>query len=469
MKRSVFIIGGVILIVLLIAGVGYQRAIASTASANTATQTVKVTRGSLSATVSASGNVSAPSTTALAFSSSGKVAQVAVKVGDAVKKGQLLMKLDTTDLDLALRTAQGNLMSAQASYDATQVSLQYALKTAQTNLASAQASYDSAKANNATNADQLVVAKAALDKAQVALDSAQQAYNAVAWRPDIGMTTQSATLQSATSEYQSALATYKITAASINDTALRTAQASLNSAQIALEQAQKNVDTSTRSAQATLDSAKIAVTQAQRNLDNASLYAPYDGLVSAVNFNAGDTASGTAVSVFDTSKLEVKLSIAEVDMAKVAVGETAEMTLDALAGKTYTATVTAIAPVGTVSSGVVNYPVTVNITNPDGDIKPGMTATLAVQVDHRDNVLLIPTRAVKTQNNQKVVNVLVDGKTVQKQVQTGLSSDTMIEVTKGLSEGDEVVVSGTTTTSSNRAMGGLNILGIGGAGGPPPQ
>lgn len=465
MKRSFVITGGAVLIVLLILGAGYQRMTASAASPSTATQTVKVTRGSLSATVSASGNVSAPSTAALALSSSGKVAQVAVKVGYAIKKGQLLMRLDTTDLELALKTAQGNLTSAQASYDSTQLSLQYALKTAQTNLASAKASYDAAKAKNATNADQLVVAQAALDKARVTLESAQQAYNVVAWRPDIGMTTQSATLQSATSEYRSALATYEITAAGINDTALRTAQASLDSAQIALEQAQKNLDTSTRTSQATVDSTKIAVAQAQRNLDNAGLYAPFDGYVSAVNFAVGDSASGTAVSVVDLSKLQVKLSIAEVDMAKIALGETAQVTLDALTGKSYTATVSAIAPVGTVSSGVVNYSVMVNITDADADIRPGMTATLAVQVDHRDNVLLVPTRAVKTQNGQKVVTVVADGKTAQKQVQTGLSSDTMIEVTKGLSEGDEVVVSGTTTTSS-RSTGGISILGVGGAGGP---
>ena len=376
------------------------------------------------------------------------------------------MQLDTTDLKLALSTAQTSLASQQASFDSTQASLQFAIKTAQTNLASAQASYDSAKAKNGTNLDQLIVAKSALDKAKVSLDQAQAAYNVIAWRPDVGMTTQAATLQSATSDYNSALASYKITAAGINDTALRTAQASLDSAQVAVDQAQKNLDTSTRTAQASLDNAKVAVEQAQRNLDNANLYAPFDGSVSTVNFGAGDTASGTAVSIVNLSNLQVKVTIAEVDMAKVKVGETAEMTLDALPGKTYTANATAIGPVGTVTSGVVNYPVTVSIAKADAEIRPGMTATLAVEVDHRDNVLLIPTRAVRTQNNQKIVSVLSEGKPVQKTIETGLSGDTMIEVTRGLQEGDSVVVNQTQTTTSNRS-GGIGVPGLGGPGGPP--
>lgn len=462
MKRRTRIIGGVVLVVLIVAGVfGWQRMTASAASTTTRVQTATVTRGSLSATVNASGNVSAPTSAALAFQSSGRVAQVPVKVGDQVKKGQLLMQLDTTDLQLALKTAQTSLASQQASFDATQASLQFAIKTAQANLASAQANYDSAKSKNATNLDQLIVAKSALDKAKVTLDQAQSAYNVVAWRPDIGMTSQSATLQSATSDYNSALASYKITAAGINDTALRTAQASLDSAQIALDQAQKNLDTSTRTAQAALDNAKAAVDQAQRNLDNANLYAPFDGSVSTVNFGAGDTASGTAVSIVNLSNLQVKVTIAEVDMAKVKVGETAEMTLDALPGKTYTATVTAIGPVGTVTSGVVNYPVTVSITKADADIRPGMTATLAVEVDHRENVLLIPTRAVRSQNNQKIVTVVSQGKSVQKTIETGLSGDTMIEVTHGLNEGDAVAVNQTQTTTSNRS-GGVALPGLGG-------
>ncbi len=174
MKRKFVLVGTALIIVCAIAAfLGYQRMAASAAASTIKVQTTTVSRGTLASTVAASGNVTAPNTAALAFSSSGQVAQVAVQVGDKVKKGQLLMQLDTTDLDLALKTAQASLASAQASYDSTQASLQYAVETAQANLASAQASHDSAKATDATKLDQLIVAKTALDEAKVTLQSAQ--------------------------------------------------------------------------------------------------------------------------------------------------------------------------------------------------------------------------------------------------------------------------------------------------------
>jgi HlyD family secretion protein len=447
-KRNRVILGGLVVVILAVVGfIVWQRVSAGPAATAPRAQTTTVTRGTLVATVSAAGNVSAPTTAALAFSSAGRVAKVAVQVGDKVKKDQLLMQLDTTDLALSLKTAQASLASAQANYDSTQVSLQAAVKTAQANVASAQASLDAAKQKNTTNADQLIVAKVTLDKAKVALANAQGAYDAIAWRGDAGMTTQAATLQTATADYNSAVANYNITAAGINDTAVRTAQASLDNANLSLDQAQKNIDTSTKTAQATLDNAKTAVDQAQRNLDKASLYAPFDGVVSAVNFSAGDTAgTSTAVSMVDLSNLQVKLTIAEVDMSRVAVGQAAQMTLDALPGKTYQAQVTAISPVGTVTQGVVNYPVVVAVQSPDGAIKPGMTANLAVEVEKRENVLLVPTRAVRTQGAQKVVTVEYKGESIQTPVSTGLANDSQVEITNGLQEGDVVVLNQTTTT-----------------------
>jgi RND family efflux transporter MFP subunit len=232
-----------------------------------------------------------------------------------------------------------------------------------------------------------------------------------------------------------------------------------------LEQAQKNLETKLATAQATLDNAKLEVEQAQRNLENAKLVAPYDGVISAVNYGIGDNASGTAVTIVDLSLLQVKVTVAEVDVAKIKLGQTATMTLDALPGKTYNAKVIAISPVGTVTSGVVNYTTTLEITDADGSIKPGMTANLTIEVERRDNVLLIPTRAVQTKGNQKIVTVQLKGQSVTKVVAVGLSNDTYVEITDGLQEGDVVVINQTTTKSTTTG-GGIGIPGIGG-GGPP--
>lgn len=405
MKRNTIIIGIVVVVILITAAIfGLQRLNASAAT-TARLPTATVERGTLVATVSAAGNVSAVKSAALAFQTTGRVTVVNAQVGDVVKANQLLMQLDTTDLLLALKNAQAGLVSAQANYD-------------------------SAKAKDAQNSNQLIVAKGQLDKAIVTLQQAQGNYNAIAWRGDVGATPQAAALQSATIDYQTALANFNLTAATINDSALRVAQASL-------------------------DGAKVAVEQAQRNIDKARIIAPFDGIVAAVNYNVGDSAgTNTALALADISTLQVKVTLAEVDVAKVKVGQSAQMTLDALPGATFDAQVTALGPVATVTSGVVNYPVIVSVNNPNSSIKPGMTANLAIQVDRRDNVLLIPTRAVRTQGNQKQVTVLYKGQSINTPITTGLASDTQIEVMSGLKEGDQVVVQQTTTRSTSFGPGG---------------
>ncbi|HEX7593334.1 MAG TPA: efflux RND transporter periplasmic adaptor subunit, partial [Anaerolineae bacterium] len=323
---------------------------ANTAAASAVrAQTSTIKRGSLIATLAEAGNVSAPTTSSAAFVSTtgaviaGRVAKVNVQLGDKVKAGQVLMELDPSDLQRALQTAQASLSNAQGS------------------LSNSQASLDSAKIKASQTVNQLIIAKTSLDSATVALQTAQAAYDTIAWRPDAGMMTQATALQTATNSYQSALANYNITASNLSDTsALRTAQNNIN-------QAQNNVD-----------QAQIAVTQAQDNLDRAKLVSPISGTVSAVNYNVGDTASGTAVAIVDLSKIQVKVTIGEIDISTVKIGQTAQLTMDALPGKTYTATVSAINPVGTISSGVVNYAVIAQLNDPKGDVLPGMTANLAI-------------------------------------------------------------------------------------------
>src|SRR5512142_959540 len=219
MKRNGMIIGGIVIILLMVAGIfGWETLSANAAAENNRVQTATVQRGTLVATVSAAGNVTAPQQSALTFQTTGRVAQVNVQAGDAVKKGQVLMMLDTTELDLALKGAQANLASAQANFDA-------------------------AKAKTGTNADQLLAAKAAVDKAASVVQQAQAAYDRIggASNPSIGMTSQAVTLQQATSDYNAAVANYKVTASGINDTALRTAQAQVDSAQVAVDQANSNL------------------------------------------------------------------------------------------------------------------------------------------------------------------------------------------------------------------------------------
>lgn len=415
MKRNVIVIGVVVVIVAIVAVFfSVQQMNANAAASAVRVQTSAVKRGSLVATLAEAGNVSAVNTSSIAFETStqtpltGRVAKVDVQIGDKVKAGQVLMELDPTDLQLALASAQSTLSNAQASLN-------------------------SAKIKSSQGLNQLIIAKTGLDNAAASLQTAQSAYDVIAWRPDAGLMSQATALQTATNAYQSALASYNITASNLSDNS-------------ALTTAQNGVD-----------QAQTALTQAQDNLSKANLISPINGTVSAVNYNVGDTASGVAVVVVDLSKIQVKVTIAEVDIPSVKVGQTAQMTMDALPGKTYTATVAAINPAANVTSGVVNYAVIASVTDPDGDVLPGMTANLAIETSRRDNVLLAPLRAVKTQGTQKIATVLYKGQQITTPVTTGLQNDTLVEITSGLNEGDEVIISG--TTSTQRGGGGGILLG----------
>ena len=267
----------IILVVIAVLGVGgyfiWQQQ-QNTAKAATTRQTATVTRGALAATVSGAGNLYAPQQTNLNFQLTGvPITKVNVQVGDKVKAGDLLAQVDDSDLQFSLRTAQSNLKSAQAKLTQTKTpASKDDVATAQAQVDSAQAAYDAAVIKYGHTNDQITVAKAALEKATITLQQAQAAYNLVAWRPDVGMSSQATTLQQATIDYQSALANYNLTLTGINDTSVKSAVQSLASANANLTKliappTQQDLDI----AQASVDNAQVAVDQAKRKLDQARI------------------------------------------------------------------------------------------------------------------------------------------------------------------------------------------------------
>jgi HlyD family secretion protein len=200
---------------------------------------------------------------------------------------------------------------------------------------------------------------------------------------------------------------------------------------------------------------------------NVQLIAPFDGTITQVNidqfFNA---SSGTAaMQISDLSKLQVTENMAEVDNVKLKVGQDVNITMDALPDRTaLKGKVDQIALVGVTTQGVVNYPVVITLTDPDPNIiKTGMTANVGIVVEERDNVLLVPNRAVKTIGRQRVVNVVqpVVGQ-LQVPITVGLANESQTEVTSGLKEGDLVVINATSTTPNRTGPGGFGP----GGGGP---
>ncbi len=436
-------------------------------------QTATVTRGSLQATVSAAGTIAAPAQVAVPFQNSGQVKAVNVKVGDRVKAGQVLAVLDSTSLEAALASAQAGLDMAQAQLAATQKGpLASQVKSDAAALSSAQTAYQAAQAKTSNLGDQLVIDQNNLDNAATELNDAQNAYSNLfefvrsgnprgAFVPPAGQqwSQQKVALDNAKINYEVAVATYNLDAASVNNSSLASAAAQVAQAQAALDDL-KSTPTAqdVQLGELSVQSAQIAVDQAKLNLLKSQLIAPFDGVVAQVNLQVGQPSSASTqpVVLANLSQLEAQVLVAETDVPRVQVGQPVQVTFDALPSQTFTATVVEVALVGQTASGVVNYPVTIALNQADPQIRPGMTANVTIVVEQRDNILLVPNRAIKLSGRQRTVTVLKDGKPTVVDVTLGMSGDTESEVTSGLNEGDVVVVPQTTTTTG----------GGGGFGGP---
>ena len=255
---------------------------------------------------------------------------------------------------------------------------------------------------------------------------------------------------------------------------VQSAQASLNQAVANLQLKQAGATAQDLIvAQAAVDQAAAQLEQAKSNLAGAVLTAPFTGVVAAVGANPGEQvgSSSIPVTLVDTRQVRVDVVVDETDVAKVQPGQQATLTLDALPGQRIPGTVSVVAPTGTVTQGVVNYSVQIQVDPAQAPgIRPGMTATAQIITQSKADVVYVPNRALRTQGRTRTVEVLdAEGKTSTRPVQVGLANDQITEILNGVQPGDRVVIP-TTTTAAVRAPGGLGggFGGPGGPGGPPP-
>jgi RND family efflux transporter MFP subunit len=197
--------------------------------------------------------------------------------------------------------------------------------------------------------------------------------------------------------------------------------------------------------------AELGVQQAQIDLDNNTLVAPFDGVVGAIAGNPGETApSGNNgfLTLVDPREVRVDVTVDEADVAKLVVGQASNITFDALPGRPFRGKVISIAPSGTITQGVVNYPVSLSIDSRNQVLPAGLTASSTITIEEKNDVLLVPSRAVRRVGRDQVVEVPgEDGKPSPRPVKTGVQNDSLVEISDGLTEGDQVLITGTTTKS----------------------
>jgi HlyD family secretion protein len=194
-----------------------------------------------------------------------------------------------------------------------------------------------------------------------------------------------------------------------------------------------------------LETAKLSLESAKLNLEKAVIMAPFDGVVADITITEGKEISTAAlatpaISLVDTSEIEIRGFIDEIDVAMVQPGQEANILLDALPDEEINGSVTFISLVSTVRAGVVSYATTITLENPVAGLRDGMSATAEVIIERRDDVLLIPNRAIRgTLENPKVV-VLVDEQVEEREITLGLTDGINTEVLSGLEEGEKVVL-----------------------------
>jgi len=212
----------------------------------------------------------------------------------------------------------------------------------------------------------------------------------------------------------------------------------------AKEAAVRQAEASVASQKAEIDRANANLASADAEYGKSILRSPIDGVVTARDVTAGEivASSASAIALISEATFEIKSYVPEADIAKVHVGDTATVTLDAYGDEVaFDATISSIDPAETVIEGVSTYRVVLQFTTPDERVRSGMTANVTIMSGTRTDAIIIPQRAVFTDNGQRAVRVLKNGLPETVQIETGLRGSTgNIEVTSGISEGDQIIV-----------------------------
>jgi multidrug efflux pump subunit AcrA (membrane-fusion protein) len=363
-----------------------------------------VTRRDLSAVVTATGTIKAMVGAEVKVGSRipGRVEELAVQVGDRVKAGQVIARLEQDDLRAAVEKARADLAAAEAK-------LATVRKGARAQeIQTAEAAVRQAEANRLL--------------AQVNLDRYRQLYQ------DGGIALQ--VVDTAGRDYDVAVAQ------------ARTAQEQLSLIR------EKYTPEDLQLAEAEVGQAKAALRIAEANLGYATITAPMSGVLASVSTQQGETVtSGSAaaqaptfVTIIDLNRLQVDAYVDETDIGKVHVGQDAVFTVDAFPDKEFRGRVTAIYPKALIQQNVVDYDVVIAIDNREGLLRPDMTTNTTITVAKREKVLAIPNQAVRREDGYRVVLVEETGGLVRRTVKTGWKDKNYTEVLSNLKEGEQVVV-----------------------------
>ncbi len=422
---------------------------ASSASQTEAERAAVIGRGDLRETVSVTAPLEARQRSDLTFLLSGKVAIVNVTTGQRVQAGDLLMQLDTSAYEL-------NIADAALAVELQQVALeQLQAGPSQFDVAAASAAVQQAQAqldrlSQPVSDEAIRIAQANLQIAESQRLIAYQNWtNQEDLYPNGGYAVDLARKQAEASEMAVQIAVLELANAQegASSSQVASARAAVRQAQAALSRLLEGPsDIDIQLAQLQIEQAELALENARASLNDAQIIAPYDGVVVAVHYRPGESATAglPAVTLIDDSQFYIDVLVDEIDIARVAPGQLAFIGLDAYPEAHVSGHVLRISPVAISIAGVNSFEVRIGLDAADVPLRDGMTATVDIVVSELTDVLLVPNWAIRFDQATGTAFVNVqrpDGSVEEVPIDIGKRGATMSEVRSGLQEGDIVVVS----------------------------
>jgi HlyD family secretion protein len=501
---------------------GYQNLTKDEGTVQYATATVE--KGTLVVSVSGSGQVSVSDQEDIQPKVAGELVYLGVKNGQEVKKGALLAKIDTSDAQETIRDAELSLESAQLSLNQAQGSLAVdektlkkqalsymssALNNTKNIISSFQDIFFTDMSDYKTDFKYLINYYANVVKFFAKDDVNYSAI--ISSNFDIIKKENNANLSlfshlsqdSSLKEIEDALnqitETTKTTGDSVHSAyqLLNRYEAILNDDNLVsnvdvrdvaadgdtveayvtlidsnntnLLSTQKSIESfndafSIQSLQLTVKQKENALQDAKDKLNDYYVYAPFDGVVVETGVKKGDSVStGTVIATIITQQKKAEISLNEVDAATVKVGQKTTVTFDAIEDLTITGEVAEIDALGTVSQGVVTYDAEIVFDAQNEKIKSGMSVSVEIITDVKQDVLLVSNSAIKSKSGIQYVEIMgADNVVHSQEIETGISNDTYTEITGGLVEGDKVVTQTVSTGNSLKTNSSSNTRMMGG-------
>ncbi len=430
-----------------------------------------VTESTLTDTVESSGSLQAAQVATLTWYTSGVVSTVNVESGDIVSDDDVLMELDSTTVPAEVINAFVELAKARL-----------ALEDAKSMSSTAQAAVDLAEAQDLYNesySDYYMIGKTigsnisikaaenALEQANVILARASKRVTKLSYLQDTDLAKLEAieaeinaqqNVNTLMAQINYLKSTPDATVSALYDANFQLAKAQLESAQRAYDRVKDgpNVDD--------IAVAQAAVDAAQATVNSMKIIAPFDGEVVLLYNQVGDqiNENENALILVNRETMYVEVAIDETSISNVSLGDTATISFDAFPGKETTGKVTFINPIGSSSSGVVNYTVRVTLDKADTSVLIGATATIVIQTGEPQTSLFVPITAVQTDAQGEYVTRVVNGKEERVSVVSGQISGNTVLVAGDLKAGDIVKIYSTLATSdSNSEEDSRNQMGPG--------